>query len=429
MYSINSPWRNAFLQRYEAVLARELDVIIQQRQQWIGQAPAQGAGGDSPGTAETQGSRTRSCYDHSDCSPDQGYVCAQPESIDLPLSSTWGRFQCMYVANVAVAIKLATSFRSCNTGRCILEVAGTVYLDQAINVSYAHENVSLNKTNLSERERRLTPANISATGNTTSTSVTVSSSIPSLLNRLNSTNGLNATRNDTLASPSLLCPCNCTFFSYSCCFSSIVYEVRSGDNTTYDPPASGLKCMEETGKWENTSTATYNASAAAPIPSETVGIILVGSEIPIQSSTPNTQHPVCSSIGNLCTSWWSCGDGDHCECTILSTNQFFYQCLPKAGFGPNDNNRRKRHLDGRFAKGESVQLVPKAAHDWMALAPSWEERICPCNCTYTSHACCGERSGIVQEASWYNQGPVRLPEDRCCDSKTNQLKERGECAT
>ena len=63
--------------------------------------------------------------------------------------------------------------------------------------------------------------------------------------------------------PILLCPCNCTFINFSCCFATaanptifIILATIITNLTLHDPPLPNLVYNKQTGKWKN-ETAIY----------------------------------------------------------------------------------------------------------------------------------------------------------------------------
>lgn len=251
------------------------------------------------------------------------------------------------------------------------------------------------------------------------------------------------------------CACNCSYTSFACCyaFDGIVHE-----DPSHNIGVLAQCTLEElhnangtNGTFSGDSLTSSNTSSLSPAPTQmnpagvnfaniatisevTEGVYSLKSKATMkaqltasasvtytvsQSVSSATASSVCQSTGNVCNSFWGCGDGAHCYCGSIP-NQFlgftYFHCFPKyiANTSSSTGNNDKRDESSLVAGLE---------------VPSFDTAICPCNCTYSSHACCEEPSGEVFEPPSSNNGPVRLPIGECCDKSDGQVKKSGQCTS
>ena len=78
----------------------------------------------------------KSCSTHRDCDITKDYVCALKGNTELPLHPSWGRFQCVWIANAAVTLVTAAKSRACRSGRCLLEADGDIIMPDPAKDAY-----------------------------------------------------------------------------------------------------------------------------------------------------------------------------------------------------------------------------------------------------------------------------------------------------
>ena len=418
-----------------------------------------------------------SCYSHKQCDTANGFVCAQPFKVDLVPEKAWTSFSCVALA---ATLSVARTYKQCSTGRCLLEGDGTVSIQTDGNNSYAETlyEVYVNKTHtnstLANQTKEIsTPI---PPGKSYHPPANLTSHTPAFLNNSN------YPLQPGMFLPQI-CPCNCTFWGTSCCFSDIVYTATIPDETNHTSPLPGLHCDRVSGEWlplngtanstgsiapgsagsssnslsKSTTTSYFSSTSSASLDtsiststrssdtSSFVGIqaiSTISAETAKETPAPSTAHPVCSTIGNRCTSYWSCGDGEHCYCsavphTFLGLTYFY--CVPKVGYGPINTTSSSSSSSGSTSGSTSINGNTDKkrrddnddngpSQDPLMTIPSFEDAICPCNCTYSSHACCEEPSGIVYEPPGRNQGRAYLPIGQCCDDGDGQVKTVGSCS-
>ena len=386
------------------------------------------------------GNGQRSCFSHSQCA--KGEVCAQPLSVDLPISMTWGRFICVAMG---ATVQMARGYKQCARGRCLLQEDGTIFVEPN-----ATDLVPEKYYTVYENQTHEDPPLANQTKEVESTA-----ELGNFTVKFNVTENAKSTKPGTF--PPLICPCNCTYLAFSCCFSTFVNDlIIFEEEINYGTPGPSLHCDEQSGNWTS-SNGTANATATTILLSstspssmasvsaeESEALQVVASNVPERSlinlatfsasssssalATPSA-HPICQSIGNFCASFWSCGDGEHCYCGAIPKKTlgvlYHFECWAKVGFGPDGGSSgggdRKRLARRREEGNGTVVPLPEA--------PVFEDAICPCNCTYSSHACCEKPSGILQEDPQSNHGPVQLPVGHCCDKSDGSVKVDGSCTS
>ena len=183
-----------------------------------------------------------SCLNPEDCDLGSDCLCASTKGMFL--DSTWGQHSCMYVAGTAIALAAAAIHPSkvCR-GRCLLEEDGTVEIDQPDNQTNTTSSVDIPLTNLTKFS--ISGSSLSSAENT----------FPSSLNRSDTNSSGNPpdfTLHTTSSqnSPTLICPCNCTYVSASCCLSRIVWEEPPKQVQMQPPPANAtVVCDTGSGQW------------------------------------------------------------------------------------------------------------------------------------------------------------------------------------
>ena len=411
VYSTNSDFADKLAENVN-VRVDDMGII------YIGKTAPQQQQANQPQELKTGGS----CYSQKQCDATKGYVCAQPLKLDLPLSSTWGRFTCVALA---ATVQVAKTYKECSRGRCLLESDGSVAIES--------DNSTISQTEYAvyANKNHANPPLI----NQTHQNATVVSADQSFVR------SINLTVNDHGSFNPQFCPCNCTTWSFSCCFSDTVQSSNmsiGSFNITYDPPMPGLVCDTQSGEWKTgspvltiNSTETFSSPANLSVTgdqaheahtpaniqlgedsaSQTVATIqLVSSATSIMPSraTSASDQGVCKSSNEVCFFNWNCGDSEHCVCGSVPNDIIgftYFHCVPKPGStGPSNNNNKKRE------EGSAYSAM-----------------ICPCNCTYTSPECCNSMDGVVHEPTGNNMGPVRLPVRNCCDQSDGSIKESGLC--
>ena len=198
------------------------------------------------------------CYNHNQCNVKDGYVCSQAAYFQVPTSNTWGRFQCNYIPHVsATALKASR----CSSGRCLLESDGSVISNPPLDGNM----ITLDRT--APRAQF-----IDSTSGSTNGDLETSSGNESNVTKPSETEPVEATQSGvqswqtkmgqknvsdsgTFIPPSstpLLCPCNCTYFAFGCCFTNVItepFEPSYNSNTVWEPPFPGLTCDPYSGLW------------------------------------------------------------------------------------------------------------------------------------------------------------------------------------
>lgn len=154
-----------------------------------------------------QGKQAGPCYSQKQCDTANGYICAQSVDVNLPLSGTWGRFTCVAIT---ATVQVAKTYKQCSRGRCLLEGDGTVSVQPDANSSSSQMEytVYVNKTHANPplANQTFENATVVPKGQSYHTPVNLTS--------LSS----NASLESGMYAPQI-CPCNCTTFTFSCCFS------------------------------------------------------------------------------------------------------------------------------------------------------------------------------------------------------------------
>lgn len=172
----------------------------------------------------SSGAQSGSCVTHTDCDYQNGYTCAATKTAadDFPVDSTWGTYTCKLISNIASSAAAAAAayvaLGSACRGRCFLDTNGTLDI----------------------------------LANTTTTP---------------------GPEPDSVMSPMLVAPCNCTYVSAACVLSTtgIVYEDASAKiDTVVGAPNGTVCCDGTTGLWRN-STVVRDTPAANPLCPAAVG--------------------------------------------------------------------------------------------------------------------------------------------------------------
>ena len=160
------------------------------------------------------------------------------------LSSTWGKHSCMHVAGTAIALAAAALRPSkvCR-GRCLLEEDGTVEIDQTANLTNSTTSIDIPVANLTQIFNATGPSSSAISNNTLPLDSDDSHRFENLPDSPLPSSSLQT-------SPILICPCNCTYVSASCCLSPIVWEDPSEQIQMKPPPANAsVECDIGSGKW------------------------------------------------------------------------------------------------------------------------------------------------------------------------------------
>ena len=169
------------------------------------------------------GAQSGSCTHYRDCDYTNGYTCAATKTAidDFPVDSSWGTFTCTLASNVASGVVAAAAayvaLGSTCRGRCMLDSNGTL-------------DIVTTNTNTGPEP-------------------------------------------DSVMPPMLVGPCNCTYVSAACAFSTtgIVYEDPSAKiNTAVGAPNGTVCCDATTGGWTTSAVQRDTPSADPMCPTQPV---------------------------------------------------------------------------------------------------------------------------------------------------------------